>query len=50
MGKISLPIEQIKSVPAFLGEVDLVESGTVTAWRAQCRGRQRRYLCTGRRA
>ncbi|MEO6670410.1 MAG: TonB-dependent receptor [Ferruginibacter sp.] len=25
MGKISLPIEQIKSVPAFLGEVDLLK-------------------------
>ena len=24
MGKITLPIEQIKSVPAFLGEVDLL--------------------------
>lgn len=25
MGKISLPIEQIKSIPAFLGEVDLLK-------------------------
>ncbi|MFT3912025.1 MAG: TonB-dependent receptor [Ferruginibacter sp.] len=25
MGKISLPIEQIKSVPAFLGEIDLLK-------------------------
>lgn len=26
MGKISLPIEQIKSIPAFLGEVDLLKA------------------------
>lgn len=26
MGKISLPIEQIKSIPAFLGEVDLLKT------------------------
>ncbi len=25
MGKIALPIEQIKSIPAFLGEVDLLK-------------------------
>ena len=26
MGKFTLPIEQIKSVPAFLGEVDLLKT------------------------
>src|SRR5436190_15685054 len=26
MGKITLPIEQIKSIPAFLGEVDLLKT------------------------
>ena len=50
MGKFVLPIEQIKAIPAFLGEVDLLKNNTTAAGSAQCRRRQCRYLCTWRRA